>query len=319
VYDIPPLILSSELKMRLPCSASEFKADSEASWWAAKERANEPSQVQDALRWLFSGSGKDTTKWHSSLGNYVLIHAIIQHIFFVRQTARCRFDSSELTAAEMAPLEQALRNWQQGWERNPESSLDPMDPNGPVAFNSTALLRLAYIRLNMDTGPGRALGTRDPLQIAHALRDIPAINRTPKLMRALLHSAHALSIPIKIGIRLVAKTQTFTWSIQHSLCSLECALLLSKWLEAVSRSEPAVDPPITSSETRIMSLVKTVLDETEFGVPLDTASDLASLARHLNVGVLRVWATIFTGAQTWAIVDVIGTSLNTYADMLDGT
>ncbi len=29
----------------------------------------------------------------------------------------------------------ALCNRQLGWERNPESSLDPRNPNGPVAFN----------------------------------------------------------------------------------------------------------------------------------------------------------------------------------------
>ncbi len=71
----------------------------------------------------------------------------------------------------------------------------------------------------MDTGPTRALGTRDPLQIAMALRDAPSIKRMPRLTRALLHSAHALSIPIKIGVRLVAKTQPFPWSIQHSVLS----------------------------------------------------------------------------------------------------
>lgn len=319
VYDIPPLILNSELKMRLPCSAAEFKADTQSKWEEARARAGEPSQFQDALRWLFSGVGNESTKWHSSLGNYVLIHAIIQHIFFVRQTARCRYDSPELTMEDIAPLEQALRNWQLGWKRNPESSLDPMDPNGPVAFNSTALLRLAYIRLNMDTGPGRALGTRDPVQIANALRDIPTIKRSPKLLRALLHSAHALSIPVKIGIWLVAKTQTFTWSIQHSLCSLECALLLSKWLEAVSVRVSSGDSPFTEEEKRILSMVRTVLDETEFAVPPEKQLDLPEMAKYLNVGVLRVWATIFRGAQTWAMVDVIGSSLHIYADMLEAT
>lgn len=91
VYDIPPLILNSELKMRLPCSAAEFKAPTAAKWQEAKTRAGEPSLFQDALRSLFYRGGRDTTEWHSSLGNYVLIHAIIQDIFFARQTARCRF------------------------------------------------------------------------------------------------------------------------------------------------------------------------------------------------------------------------------------
>ena len=102
-------------------------------------------------------------------------------------------------------------------------------------------------------GPGRALDTRDPAQIARAFRDSPALNRTPKLLRAVLHSAHALSIPIKIGVHLVAQTQTFNWSIQHSLCTLECAYLLSKWLEALSTSQGIVS--ITPDDRKIASLV----------------------------------------------------------------
>lgn len=316
VYNIPPLILNSEIKLGLPSSAAEFKASTAAAWREARKKSTTGVDFQEALRRLFTRRGRDITGWNSSLGNYVLIHALIQHIFFVRQIAKCRFDRpGDLTHEDVSSLEHALRNWQSGWKRNPESSLDPMDPNGPVAFNSTALLRLAYIRLNMDTGPYRSLDTRDPVQIANAFRESPAIQRTPKLVRAVLHSAHALSVPIKIGIRLVAKTQTFIWSIQHSLCSLECAFLLSKWLEAISLPNP--EPPVTDDEWRISSLVKTMLDETEFTAPCDIPSDSPATTKSLSAGVLRVWAAIFRGAQTWAIVDVIGTALNIYADMLD--
>jgi hypothetical protein len=316
VYNIPPLILNSEIKLTLPCSASEFKAPSAVAWKEARRKRSQETEFQDAFRRLFLRKGRPTAEWNSSLGNYVLIHAVIQHIFFVRQIAKYRFDSAgELTPEEISSLENALRNWQLGWKRNPESSLDPMNPNGPVAFNSTALLRLAYIRLNVDTGPGRALDTRDSVQIANAFRDSPPIKRTPKLVRAVLHSAHALSVPVKIGIRLVAKTQTFIWSIQHSLCSLECAFLLSKWLEAISLPSP--EPPISDDERRISSLVKTMLDETEFAVPDGMSPPMMN--KCLSAGVLRVWATIFKGAQTWAIVDVIGSSLNIYADMLESS
>ncbi|CAK7234942.1 hypothetical protein SBRCBS47491_009121 [Sporothrix bragantina] len=331
VYDIPPLILNSEIHMRLPCSTAAFKASTAGQWRATAQPT--PLPFQDAVRRLFS-SDAARSPGHSALGNYVLIHAIVQHIFFVRQSARCRFDAaSELTADEAAPLDHAVRNWQAAWKHSPESSVDPLDPNGPVAFNSTALLRLAYIRLNMDTGPGRALGTRDPIQIAHALRNTPplTLRRTntptpPKLMRALLHAAHALSIPVKIGIRLVAKTQTFTWSIQHSLCSLECALLLGKWLEAMAALGADPQPPLTDSEERILSLVRTVLDETEYRLPSDNhdgeENDEAEIAlpdraKRLNAGVLRVWAAIFKGSQTWDIVEVIGNALAMYADLLE--
>jgi len=115
----------------------------------------------------------------------------------------------------------------------------------------------------------------------------------------------------------VAKTQTFIWSIQHSLCSLECALLLGKWLEAISTLGADPSPAISDAEMRILSLVRTVLDETEFRVPSDEQLDLSQLAKQLNVGVLRVWAAVFKGAQTWAIVEVIGDSLDIYADILE--
>ncbi|KAF1972730.1 hypothetical protein BU23DRAFT_589973 [Bimuria novae-zelandiae CBS 107.79] len=315
VYNIPPFILTSEVKLMLPCSAAEFKASTEAAWWEARRCAAPEIDFQDALQKLFSKNGRDVTERNSSSGNYALIHALIQHIFFVRQVVHCRFDGSrELSQDDVVSLENALRNWQIGWKNNPESSLDPMSPNGPVAFNSTALLRLAYIRLYVDTA-GRALETRDPMLIANAFRAGPAIRRSPKITRAVLHSAHALSIPVKIGYRLVAKTQSFIWSIQHSLCTLECAYLMSKWLEALSTPSP--EPPVTEDERRITAIVKSMLDETEFALPPEIIVDSPAYIKYLSAGVLRVWATIFKGAQTWAIVDVIGSALNLYADMLE--
>ncbi|KEF51298.1 uncharacterized protein A1O9_12648 [Exophiala aquamarina CBS 119918] len=316
VYNIPSLILASEVDLDLPCNASEFKASTATKWKELRSRGSPEVSFQVAIHRLFSRSGNDANTYNSSLGNYVLVHALLQHIFFVRQISRYRLDyGGELRADDVAAIEQALRNWQLAWKRNPESSLDPMNPNGPVTFNSTALLRLAYIRLNVDLGPGRALDTRDPVQIANAFRDSPSVKRTPKLVRAVLHSAHALSIPVKIGIHLVAQTQTFMWSIQHSLCTLECAFLLSKWLEALSLQDSG--PVITHDEQKIATLVKTMLDETEFAMPRDVPMESPAAMKYLSAGVLRVWAQVFRGAQTWAIVDVIGTSLNIYADMLE--
>lgn len=52
-------------------------------------------------------------------------------------------------------------------------------------------------------------------------------------------------------------------------------------------------------------------------MPSDEQLDLSQLAKQLNVGVLRVWAAVFKGAQTWAIVEVIGDSLDIYADILE--
>ncbi|EEH38536.2 C2H2 transcription factor (AmdA) [Paracoccidioides lutzii Pb01] len=317
VYNIPSLILNSELNLQLPCSAVEFNASNRLKWLEARGNAGGPQiDFQTAVSRLFSHGGHDIMEHNSSLGNYILIHAIIQHIYFLRQFYGGRFDGNhDVAPDDLVTTENALRNWQTGWKCNVESHLDPQDANGPTAFNSTALLQLAYIRLIVDTGPGRALDTRDPVQIARAFAASPRIKRTPNLIRAVLHSVHNLSIPVKVGIRLMSSTQSFIWSIQHSLCSLECACLLSKWLEALLLPHP--DPPVTEDEWRIAALVKMMLDETEFAPVENKSFNSAVMIKQINSGVLRVWAKIFGGAQTWAIVDVIGSSLNVYADMID--
>lgn len=317
VYNIPSLILSSEICLTLPCSAAEYKATTSAKWRESRKRSLMEIDFQEALRQLFEPTRSASLGHHSSLGNYILIHALIQRIFLLRQVARGSLSGSrDLAPEDIEALELALRNWQLGWRRTPESSLDPLNPEGPVAFNSTALLRLAYIRLNVDK-PAHALDTRDPIQIAQAFAQSPPVKRNPKLVRAVLHAAHALSIPVKIGIRLVSRTQTFIWSIQHSLCSLECAFLLSKWLEALSVPNP--QPEISEDERRIAELVKAMLDETEFIVPGD--GDFLTnplMIQRVNAGVMRVWEKIFRGVQTWAIVDVVGSALGIYATMLEG-
>jgi hypothetical protein len=236
---------------------------------------------------------------------------------------------------DIAVLDRGLSAWKAGWKRAPESSLDPQNPNGPVAFTSTALLGLAYIRLHVDMGPLRHLETRDATQIATALLNTPDIRRDPRLTPALLHSAHALSIPVRLGIDFVARTQTFFWSIQHSLCSLECAFLLSKWLTVLSKmhSTPTM-PPITEHERKLLLWVRSLLDESQ--VPASSANlnnnntDLAVIVaesnalleqpgklRQLSVLVVRVWSKTFKGNTSWAIVDMIGSALEIYADLLE--
>jgi hypothetical protein len=230
-YDTPPLLLTSEMKMDLPQSTREWHADSARQWQLIQRTT--PRTILSfhyILSKLFA-VGQGDHPPISSLGNYVLIHAIIQQIFFMRHTSIMAdpiAPDSKLRHEDIEKFQQILRLYQISWERAPESSLDPANPYGPVAFSSTALLRLAYVRLHCNLGPCRGLDTRDPHIIARALKTSPPLTRSPLLSRAILQSAHALSIPIKIGIKFVAHTQTLLWSMQHALCNLECAFLLSK-------------------------------------------------------------------------------------------
>lgn len=132
----------------------------------------------------------------------------------------------------------ALRSWTTVWQQAPESSLDPHNANGPIPFTSSALLGLAYVRLSLNLGPYRRLETRDPTTIASALCRSSKPERSYRLIPALIYAAHALSIPVRLGIDHIARSQAFFWSVRHSLASFECAVLLSKWLFTLAEASP---------------------------------------------------------------------------------
>jgi hypothetical protein len=368
-WDIPPLILNAEVKLDLPDPANEWKAQT-AEQWKELHTANSAPAIpfQAAFARLFSKPSQNSGYPVSPLGNYILVHALIQQIFFARQLSMNWPGSTGtmLRSEDIAVLERALSAWKQGWKRAPESSLDPQNPNGPVAFTSTALLGLAYIRLHIHMGPLRHLETRDSMQIAHALNNTPDIKRDPRLTPALLHSAHALSIPVRLGIDFVAKTQTFFWSIQHSICSLECAFLLSKWLAALARIKVEGGPALSDHERKLLLWVCSLLEDSDpnnkdaanpsapsdnldpaltkpdekpptvtvngekvaqpaaqnAGVvdSADKAKELLDDPERLNrlsVSVVRTWSKTFKGNTSWAIVDMIGSALEIYADLLE--
>jgi len=235
----------------------------------------------------------------------------MQYNFELRRYSRSIPGSEgSLSPGHIKTLERALRRWQKNWENNPESSLNPRDPHGPLAFNCTALLRMAYIRLDVDFGPFfTALRSGDPQIIASSICDGPAVKRGKRSTRAVLHACHALLIPIKMGINIVAYTQVFLWSIQHSIASFECCLLLAKWLDAVTVDSPS--PPLSEEERWLIRLVQEALQECN----IDTVNDV----RTLSSSVLTVWATLFHGMTIWGIIPLMGTVLTMYAELLSGS
>ena len=316
VFDIPPMILASELVLSLPCTESEWKAENENAWREIRTSTRSECTFQCTLQMLFNTEETDVRRvpCFSSLGGYILIHAVIQHIWLLQQAARLPpRRSGTLSLTEVTLVEQALKRWRNGWELDREASIGPLSPLGPLSFTSTALLRLAYIRINIDTGSVRSLSTWDPQRIATSMIQSPPIQRSEKMTRAALHCAHGLSIPIKIGINYVAHTQVFFWSNQHALCSLECALLLSKWLEAATVPNP--QPALTRDERRLIDFVMHMVAETEYDAPPET---LFENNKKLSAIIVRVWATLFRPDSIWEMVDLIGRSLTVYADLLEG-
>ena len=326
-YNFPPTMLTSEIKLYLPVSQSEWSAKTAEDWLKARKASTiRPLSFAHAVRSLFQSSDPGTVTPlgpYSAVGSYSLMFAILQSIFFLRESSKAmpvQPESCKLREDDIESLSKALQNWQALWENSPESSVDPHAANGPVSFNSTALLRLAWIRIHSDLGPCRNLASRNPTLIVEAFRSCPPLHRSPGLTPALLHAAHALSVPVRLGIPFVAKTQTLGWSIQHALCNLECAVFLSKWFEDMEST--ARQTPITSQEKGLISLIRSIVEETGFfnEDAFEPAVDDAGwqrLIQHLGTAIVALWAEIFSGTHVFELVGTIGTSLNIYAKLLE--
>jgi hypothetical protein len=87
-YDIRPMLWSTELDLRLPCTTKRWQACG-ASQWAQASLADQGEQMrlqQAAFLLLGSEEGPSLIEPSPSpLGNYILLHALLQRIYIVRE------------------------------------------------------------------------------------------------------------------------------------------------------------------------------------------------------------------------------------------
>lgn len=321
-FHFPPTILNQEVLLTLPSCGEEWNAPNSQEWKRMRRfHVPDSRNFQQALGELFQGHQIHEPVAISAFANYVLIHGALQEIFFARNTSSLVDQATgSFSTSFVQAMESALRAWQNSWEATYESTLDPLSPRGPMGFNATALVRLAYIRLNANTGPHRQLSTRNPEEIARALIDgRPAVcQRSPFLDRAVLQCIHALSIPVRSGIQFIARTQMLNWSMQHSLCNLECTFLLNHWLQEIARCiEVFGVQNLRDDERKLLGMIYTVIREADLTELSDWADDDAGAVRRLAASTARLWAETFGGFHVFNISQVIGESVTIIADILD--
>jgi len=304
-FDTPPLIMNHEVKIFLPGYAKQWKASNVAEWQQAA-RQNERS-FQEGLHSLFTGTGILGDIAVSSFSNYLLIHGILQQIYIDRHGIMGKIEP-EATKS----FEAALRNWQQSFERGDEPFLDPLIPKDAVGLMGAALLRLAYTRLNSDFVSSKFLLSRD-LNIT--MGTTSTLNRSQGLDKAVLHAAHGLSIPVRLGTPFMARTKTPIWSIEHSLCSLECALLLKHWLEMMSQTTRnfGVDG-LSKVEGKLLGIITSIVKESNLAETLDILEDDSSRYQRMAETVVKLWAEIFQGAHVHDIDNTISAALQLLAN-----
>lgn len=88
-FNVPPVLLSNEVQLRLPSSCMEWIAPDQEKWALVRQSGHqEQALFQDGLKRLMRGS-RDTDpnpgQRPSPLANYILLHAIIQQIILTRQ------------------------------------------------------------------------------------------------------------------------------------------------------------------------------------------------------------------------------------------
>lgn len=389
-YNSPPVLVTSEINMPLPSASRLWRAENLWQWREIRQTMPQVDiSLQDALTRLLSRPSGGTLNNLSTLGNYVMIHALIQHIYLLKQTSFTIPQNSfgtvpaydkGLKEQDVDQISQALRTWQMGFEEHRlriTQSAQQMGsdniPGGPVAFDATALSRLAHIRLHTDLVPARALESRHPYEAANIFNSMPLLPRGQRLNKAILQAVHALSMLVKAGINYIARTKSLEWSMQHSreqsssfsplvddedseeggdgdgiggpplttipaVCNLECAVLLAKWLITLASMSPTIN--LTTEEKTILSSIKTIVDETEYAVPIDPSlaavsasaepvqpihqqnrsdaslKDSAKL-RQLASAVLRIWAKTFKGEHIFELVKTMGHALEVYSNSLD--
>lgn len=145
----------------------------------------------------------------------------------------------------------ALHQWKSAWRQDPGSTLNPENVDGPLPFTSIAFLALASVRLHLDLGPHRRLETRDPVAIAASLNEVQPPVRGPELATALLHAVHALSLPVRMGVDYVSRSQMFFWSCQHSICALECGVFVWNWMQQIEATSGQME--VTSKSSSLVS------------------------------------------------------------------
>lgn len=108
-YNTPPVLLSSEIFIRLPCSTNEWNAEDDARWQLARQSSCSPQlKFQEALTLLLKNGNSAAVLRPTPppLGNYIILHGLFQRIYFVRELSLPLVDpAATLPSNELDKLE----------------------------------------------------------------------------------------------------------------------------------------------------------------------------------------------------------------------
>lgn len=148
----------------------------------------------------------------------------------------------------------ALQRWVLLWRKTPESNLEPLDPNGPLPFTSSALLSLAFVQKYFAVTRTRKLYTWEPSEVAQVLHTSPPVRREWSSLLAAHHATNFLATLVNLGIQYLKHNQLSLWNVEATLCGLDCAVFLEKWLLQVH--ETSHSAPLTGLSVPLQLILR---------------------------------------------------------------
>lgn len=321
-YDTPPRLMAREIwSIKMPQQEGHWWAATAVEWEEIRRRDPPLSGTfgDDYSDLIVPSESRNPSHRTFAFGNLVSIHGLVQQIQLTRETllhidTNCAdLDKMPLPEDVYMKFRRALCRWDSSWSLSKQSTTQPIAHMAPLGFNATAVFRIAWIRLSFNMVVSRNFSSRDPTAIAAAFARCPLPERSPRLYSAVLQSAHALSIPVRIGIRYASKTQILSWSIVHSIANLECALFLSKWLERASLESHSLH----DEEKVLIRVIARILKETPFFHPTSDDECGATTIKQMAYSVLRLFTEMFKESH---LFDAIGSCIEAadrYASTLE--
>jgi hypothetical protein len=224
-FEIPSNITNAEPRLSLPCSEAEWRAADPETWFVLHNSPSAPPtpSYTNALRDLFTPTDDPNPSIrYSHFGSFIMINAICSQLW---AHLKLRIAEPEI---KLTSIQYAIDQWQRAWSADPDCSMSPASPHGPMSFNASALYRMANVRLFRDYSRVKA-----SFRFLDVNRIIPVMAedvsgsgwvRNDDMMRAIMPAILQLQIPIKMGMKLVARTAALIWSVEHALCAMESGI-----------------------------------------------------------------------------------------------
>jgi hypothetical protein len=209
------MLRSSEIDLILPCSEAEWTAPSAQDWARCRKDPAQRFSFADALH-SFLNPLVASTPLDSPFAGLLILHALIQHIWFWRQDHW--YSSPEV---QVAKFRSALDKLEYAAQFGSESTVSPYNSRAALVYNFHSLLRLARVYLCADMGKLlTAFRTHNIKTISQAMATHLTVERSSEASQAALYATQSLRVPLRFGVILNSGCGT----IHYYFNTLECGL-----------------------------------------------------------------------------------------------